>query len=87
MNRKNAILGVGVIVVAVVLLIVLSSGGSDDKSSHLAGANLGFDYGLTDFVSVSLEQGVFYNAFSGNSGIGGRSAAGLDFTLGRGTLC
>jgi hypothetical protein len=60
--------------------------GSDDKTSHLAGVNLGFDYGLNEFVALSLEQALFYNFFSGDSGLGGRSAGGLDFTIGRGNV-
>lgn len=53
--------------------------GSDDKSSHLAGVNLGFDYALTSFMALSLEQAGFYNFLTEKDGLGGRSAAGLNF--------
>lgn len=53
--------------------------GSDDKTSHLVGVNVGFDYALTSFMAVSLEQAGFYNFFTEKDGLGGRSAAGLDF--------
>jgi hypothetical protein len=64
----------------------MQDGDDDGQSSHLAGLNLGFDYGVTDYVALSLEQAVFYNFFSDDDGFGGRSAAGLDFTLGRGNV-
>ncbi|HET6466862.1 MAG TPA: OmpA family protein [Geminicoccaceae bacterium] len=64
----------------------LSDDDSGDKTSHLAGANLGFDYRLTDWASLSLEQAGFYNFFAEDEGFGGRSAAGLDFTLGLGNV-
>lgn len=64
----------------------MEDNGDDDQSSHLAGLNLGFDYGLTDYLALSLEQAVFYNFFSDDDGVGGRSAAGIDFTLGRGNV-
>lgn len=53
--------------------------GSDDKSSHLAGVNIGFDYAVTSFMALSLEQAGFYNFLTEKDGFGGRSAAGLDF--------
>lgn len=52
------------------------------KSSHLAGLNLGMDFGLGSFASLSLEQAGFYNLYSEDEGFGGRSAAGVDFNLG-----
>ncbi|WGF90004.1 OmpA family protein [Marinivivus vitaminiproducens] len=54
----------------------------DNKSSHLAGLNLGLDYGLGSIMSLSLEQAGFYNLYSEDEGFGGRSAAGVDFNLG-----
>jgi hypothetical protein len=51
---------------------------SDDKESHLGGLNLGFDYAVTDWLGLSLEQAGFYNFLSDDDGFGGRSAAGLN---------
>jgi outer membrane protein OmpA-like peptidoglycan-associated protein len=56
--------------------------GGGDKESHLAGLNLGFDYGVTDWLALSLEQAGFYNFLSEDDGFGGRSAAGLNLTVG-----
>lgn len=53
--------------------------GSDDKTSQLAGVNVGFDYALTSFMALSLEQAGFYNFLTEKDGLGGRSAAGLNF--------
>lgn len=60
--------------------------GSDDKTSHLAGVNVGLDYALTSFMAVSLEQAGFYNFLTEKDGLGGRSAAGLDFGVGLGNV-
>ena len=60
----------------------MEDSGDNDKSSHLGGLNVGFDYAVTDFMALSLEQAGFYNFYSEDDGWGGRSAAGLDFTLG-----
>jgi hypothetical protein len=59
---------------------------SDDKTSHLAGLNLSFDYGITNWLSLSLEQAGFYHFLAEDNGWGGRTAAGLDFTLGNQTF-
>jgi hypothetical protein len=53
----------------------------EDDESHLAGLNISFDYVVADWVALSLEQAGFYH-FSEDEGLGGRSAAGLNFTLG-----
>ena len=60
---------------------LLDEGAVDEDESHLAGLNLSFDYAITDWVALSLEQAGFYH-FSEDEGLGGRSAAGLNFTLG-----
>ncbi len=52
--------------------------GDDDKTSHLAGLNLSFDYAVTNWLGLSLEQAGFYNFLSEDDGFGGRSAAGLN---------
>jgi hypothetical protein len=52
-----------------------------DGTSHLAGLNLSYTYALTDWMGVGLEQAVFYNFGTDDDGIGGRSAAGLNFGL------
>ena len=59
---------------------------NSDKSSHLGGANLSFDYAVARWMSLGLEQAVFYNFGTDSDGVGGRSAAGLDFLLGRGSM-
>jgi hypothetical protein len=66
----------------------LQDEGSDDNdgTSHLAGANLSFDYAVFDWVSLSLEQAGFYHFMSGDNGFGGRSAAGLNFFPGLGDV-
>ncbi|HEX2527991.1 MAG TPA: OmpA family protein [Geminicoccus sp.] len=53
----------------------------DDGTSNLAGLNLSFDYLLTDWLNLSLEQAGFYNFGTDDDGFGGRSAAGLDFVF------
>lgn len=58
--------------------------GSDDKTSQLGGVNIGLDYALTSFMAVSLEQAGFYNFLTEKDGLGGRSAAGLDFGVMKG---
>ena len=58
----------------------LADKGSQD--SHFAGLNLSFDYRLTDWLSLGLEQAGFYHFASDDDGFGGRSAAGVDFTFG-----
>ena len=37
-------------------------------------------------MRLGLEQAVFYNFGTDSDGVGGRSAAGLDFLLGRGSM-
>lgn len=60
---------------------LLDEGDEDEDESHLAGLNVSFDYIVADWVALSLEQAGFYH-FSEDEGLGGRSAAGLNFTLG-----
>jgi hypothetical protein len=60
---------------------LLDEGDVEDDESHLAGLYLSFDYAVTDFVALSLEQAGFYH-FSEDDGFAGRSAAGVNFTLG-----
>jgi hypothetical protein len=57
-------------------------GDKGGQHSHLAGLNLSFDYRLTDWISLGLEQAGFYHFGTDDDGFGGRSAAGLDFTFG-----
>ena len=58
--------------------------GNDDEdgTSHFAGLNLSFDYRVLDWVSVGLEQAGFYHFATEDDGFGGRSAAGVDLTIG-----
>ena len=53
-----------------------------DQYSHFAGVNLSFDYQLTNWVSLGLEQAGFYHFGTDDEGFGGRSAVGADFTFG-----
>jgi outer membrane protein OmpA-like peptidoglycan-associated protein len=55
--------------------------GDDDGTSNLGGLNLSFDYLMTDWLNLSLEQAVFYNWGTDDEGMGGRSAAGVDFVF------
>jgi hypothetical protein len=55
---------------------------SDGDDSHLAGLNLGLDYAVLPWLSVGLEQAGFYHFSSPDDGLGGRSAASLDFVMG-----
>ena len=57
---------------------------NSEKTSHLGGVNLSFDYAVARWLSVGLEQAVFYNFGTDDDGVGGRSAAGLDLLLSRG---
>jgi hypothetical protein len=57
-------------------------GDKGGQHSHLAGLNLSFDYRLTDGISLGLEQAGFYHFGTDDEGLGGRSAAGIDFTFG-----
>jgi len=57
-------------------------GDKGGQHSHLAGLNLSFDYRLTDWISLGLEQAGFYHFGTDDDGFGGRSAAGIDFTFG-----
>jgi OmpA family protein len=57
-------------------------GDKGGQHSHLAGLNLSFDYRLTDWISLGLEQAGFYHFGTDDEGLGGRSAAGIDFTFG-----
>ena len=58
-----------------------SDDGDDDGTSHLAGLNLSYTYALTDWMGLGLEQAVFYNFGTDDDGVGGRTAAGLNFGL------
>lgn len=55
--------------------------GRDDGTSNLAGINLSYDYLLTDWLNLSLEQAGFYNFGTDDNGLGGRTAAGLDYVF------
>jgi hypothetical protein len=57
-------------------------GDKNDQTSHFAGLNLSFDYRLTNWISLGLEQAGFYHFGTEDEGFGGRSAAGADFTFG-----
>lgn len=52
---------------------------SDGDDSHLAGLNLSFDYAVLPWMGVGLEQAGFYHFSSPDDGLGGRSAASLNF--------
>jgi outer membrane protein OmpA-like peptidoglycan-associated protein len=51
-------------------------------TSHLAGINLSFDYAVLPWLGVGLEQAGFYHFSTDDDGLGGRSAASLDFLMG-----
>ena len=51
----------------------------DGDDSHLAGLNLSFDYAVLPWMGVGLEQAGFYHFSSPDDGLGGRSAASLNF--------
>ncbi|HWL68333.1 MAG TPA: OmpA family protein [Geminicoccus sp.] len=57
------------------------SGQDTHHVTHLLGLNLTFDYLLLDWLNLSLEQAGFYNVDTDDDGIGGRTAAGLDFVF------
>ncbi len=57
------------------------SGEDTHHVTHLAGLNLSFDYLLTDWLNLSLEQAGFYNIDTDDDGFGGRSVAGVDFVF------
>jgi hypothetical protein len=52
-----------------------------DGSDHLAGLNLTYDHGINPGIGLELEQAVFWGF---GDGVGGRSAAGVNFNLGAG---
>ncbi len=52
-----------------------------DGSDHLAGLNLTYDHGVNPGIGLELEQAVFWGF---GDGVGGRSAAGVNFNLGAG---
>jgi outer membrane protein OmpA-like peptidoglycan-associated protein len=58
-----------------------ASGEDTHHVTHLLGLNLTFDYLLLDWLNLSLEQAGFYNVDTDDDGIGGRTAAGLDFVF------
>ena len=51
----------------------------DGDDSHLAGLNISFDYAVLPWMGVGLEQAGFYHFSSPDDGLGGRSAASLNF--------
>ncbi len=51
-------------------------------TSHLGGINLSFDYAALPWLGVGLEQAGFYHFGTEDEGLGGRSAASLDFLMG-----
>lgn len=55
---------------------------SDGDDSHLAGLNLSLDYAVLPWMGVGLEQAGFYHFSSPDDGLGGRSAASLNFGAG-----
>jgi hypothetical protein len=57
--------------------------GSDAQQG---GINLGLDYAVLPWLSVGLEQAGFYQFDTQDEGLGGRSAASLDFLLGNGDI-
>jgi hypothetical protein len=57
------------------------SGEDTHHVTHMPGLNLSFDYLLTDWLNLSLEQAGFYNFDTDDDGFGGRSVAGVDFVL------
>ena len=54
----------------------------DRDDSHLAGLNISFDYAVLPWMGVGLEQAGFYHFSSPDDGLGGRSAASLNFGAG-----
>ncbi|HEY4164922.1 MAG TPA: OmpA family protein [Dongiaceae bacterium] len=50
--------------------------------SQLGGINLGLDYKVTRWMTVGLEQAVFYHFDTKNEGFGGRTVVGPDFYFG-----
>lgn len=54
----------------------------DHDDSHLAGLNISFDYAVLPWMGVGLEQAGFYHFSSPDDGLGGRSAASLNFGAG-----
>jgi hypothetical protein len=57
------------------------SGEDTHHVTHLAGLNLSFDYLVTDWLNLSLEQAGFYNFDTDDDGFGGRSVAGVDLVF------
>src|SRR5688500_13603420 len=54
----------------------------DGDDSHLAGLNISLDYAVLPWLGVGLEQAGFYHFSSPDDGLGGRSAASLNFGAG-----
>jgi hypothetical protein len=52
-------------------------------TSHFAGLNLSFDYAVSPWIGVGLEQAGFYHFSTDNEGFGGRSVASANLLLGR----
>jgi outer membrane protein OmpA-like peptidoglycan-associated protein len=48
-------------------------------TSHLGGINISFDYAVLPFMGVGLEQAGFYHFSTDDEGLGGRSAASVNF--------
>jgi hypothetical protein len=57
------------------------SGEETHSVTHLVGLNLTFDYLMTNWLNLSVEQAGFYNFNTDDEGIGGRTVAGLDFVF------
>ncbi|MDY0883358.1 OmpA family protein [Dongia soli] len=55
---------------------------SKDEHSQMAGVNFGLDYKVINWMTVGVEQAVFYNFETDNNGFGGRSVFGPDFYFG-----
>lgn len=60
------------------------SGEDTHHVTHLVGLNLTFDYLLTNWLNLSLEQAGFYNFDTDDDGLGGRTAVGLDWVFAHG---
>jgi hypothetical protein len=54
----------------------------EDDESVFLGANLTVTYSLTENISLSAEQAVFYTVDADDNGIGGRSAIGAEYAFG-----
>lgn len=55
---------------------------ADNGHSQLGGVNLSLDYKVMPYVTVGLQQAVFYHFKSGNDGFGGRTVVGPNLYFG-----